>query len=70
MTICQRGFQRLKCLFQGHRDVAPAETYGEELPGKDDYELHYCAACGSPVWVRKPHHPPPTLTWLNSGLEL
>ncbi|HUY92564.1 MAG TPA: hypothetical protein VMV10_27745 [Pirellulales bacterium] len=64
----QRGLERLTCFFLGHRALAPAEAYGEEIPGRDDQELHYCAACGAPVWVRKPHRPQPTVRWLDCGL--
>ena len=43
---------RLTCWFRGHRDLAPADAYGEELPDRDEEkELHYCGACGSPVWI-------------------
>jgi hypothetical protein len=51
---------RLTCLFRGHHDLAPADAYGEELPECDEEkELHYCGACGSPVWVshRRSHEP-------------
>lgn len=68
MTICRRGIERLKCFFRGHRDVAPAVAYGEALPGRDDQELHYCGACGSPVWVRKARQTPPGVTWFHCGL--
>lgn len=64
----QRGLERLKCFFRGHRALAPGETYGEELPGRDEKELHYCAACGAPVWIRKPHQSQPPVSWLGSGL--
>lgn len=44
--------ERLKCSMRGHRDLAPADAFGEELPDRDEEkELHYCGACGSPVWV-------------------
>ncbi|HQU46330.1 MAG TPA: hypothetical protein PK867_26220, partial [Pirellulales bacterium] len=47
--------ERLRCLLRGHRDLAPADAYAEELPDRDEeLELHYCGACGSPVWVKKP----------------
>lgn len=68
----RRGKERLKCFVRGHRDVARADAYGEELPqdGKDDSELHYCAACGSPVWVKRLHREAHVSSWLNSGLAL
>lgn len=68
----RRGKERLKCFIRGHRDVAHAEAYGEELAQhpEDDFELHYCAACGSPVWVKRLHREAYIFSWLNSGLAL
>lgn len=61
----KRLFQRLRaridCFLHGHRDLAPADAYGEELPERDEEkQLHYCGACGSPVWVtrRRLHESP------------
>ena len=64
----QRGRARLKCLFSGHGELSPADAYAEELPGRGDYELHYCARCGGPVWVRKPHAAEPSVRWQDCGL--
>ena len=65
-----RGLARLQCLFKGHRDLARADAYGEELPERGDYELHYCGNCGGPVWVKKAHQAPPTVQWKDCGLAL
>lgn len=48
----KRFWDRLDCFIHGHRELAPADAFAEELPDLDqDKELHYCGACGSPVWV-------------------
>ena len=65
---CQRLRERIACLIHGHHDLTPAAAYGEVLPGTADRELHYCGACGSPVWVTIPrdqHRPP---IWSDTGL--
>lgn len=47
---------RLDCFIHGHRDLAQADAFAEELPDLDqDKGLHYCGACGSPVWVAHRH---------------
>lgn len=47
---------RLDCFIHGHRDLAPADAFGEELPDRgEDKDLHYCSACGSPVWLAHRH---------------
>lgn len=51
---CQRLRERIACLIHGHRDLTPAAAYGEILTGAADQELHYCGACGSPVWISIP----------------
>ncbi len=68
----RRGKERLKCLGRGHQDLARADAYGEEMPQdpENDSELHYCAACGSPVWVKRLHREAHVSSWLNSGLAL
>lgn len=63
----RRSFQRftpwLRCLLFGHCDLAPTDAYAEWLPdSNDELELHYCGACGGPVWVRKQASPEP-LHW-------
>lgn len=65
---CQRLRERIACLIHGHRDLAPAAAYGEIVPGTADQELHYCGACGSPVWVAIPHDQHRRQSWRATGL--
>jgi len=65
---CQRGIQRLICLFGGHRDLTPEAAYARVIGGVVVEELHYCGACGGPSWVRQPDGRQRTLKWSEAGL--
>ena len=68
--LCERSRERLGCLLHGHRDLSRAAAYSEVLPGGlSDNELHYCGACGGPVWVAMPHQRSGPMTWASTGLR-
>ncbi|HET6882339.1 MAG TPA: hypothetical protein VFI31_19395 [Pirellulales bacterium] len=66
---CTRLRERLDCLFHGHRDLSRAPAYGEVLAGLADKELHYCGACGGPVWLPASHEPHGPRTWSAAGFD-
>lgn len=60
---CERLRERLDCLVHGHR-LSGAAVYSGVVPGgQRDKELHYCEACGTPVWVTLPHEAPRSRRW-------
>ena len=67
--FCERSRARLNCLMHGHRDLSGPPVYAEILPGgATDKELHYCGACGGPVWVTVSHQVSRPPTWASTGL--
>ena len=65
---CERLRERLSCLIHGHRDLSPAPAYAMKLSDESAKGLHYCGACGSPVWVPIAHDSRPPQDWTNTGL--
>lgn len=66
---CERIHERLLCMAHGHRDVPAAPAYAEMADGAVDKSLHYCAACGGPVWESAPHAVRQPRTWAATGLK-
>ncbi|MGH7135263.1 MAG: hypothetical protein ACREHD_05945 [Pirellulales bacterium] len=67
--LCERSRQRLNCLIHGHRDLSGPPVYAEITPGgASEKELHYCGACGGPVWAAVPHQAMGPPTWASTGL--
>lgn len=65
---CERLCEILKCVIHGRHDLSSAPAYAMKVSDAPDKELHYCRACGSPVWVSIPRDPRPPQDWTNTGL--
>jgi hypothetical protein len=55
--------ERWLCYWYGHRDLLRTPSYAAVLADGRIRELHFCLACGSPVWTEPRSTTERQLTW-------